>query len=110
MVSGVSPATEVARRAATVSCPAATFAAASGVEIGGVSLLDLVDLLFDGRGVILHQLQILERRAVVALLDLRMDRAKRPDIDDQLLQLDGEEIALEEPRRVGMRRILEHTR
>ena len=42
------------------------------------------------------------------LLDLRMHRAQAADVDDELLALRGEAIALEQPRGVRVRRVLEN--
>src|SRR5260221_124055 len=63
------------------------------VEDLDVMLLDLVAHLFDRSGVILHDLDVLERRAAGLFLSLRMHGPQAPDIDDQLLAFRSETVS-----------------
>src|ERR1700742_5214884 len=70
--------------------------------------LDLLALLLDRSGVLLHHLDLGERLEAGLLLGERMPRAQAALVDDQLLALRRESVGLEEPRRVGIGRRLEH--
>src|SRR5262249_19807231 len=72
-----------------------------------VTRLDLLALLLDRGGVLAHGLEAAERFPPVGFLDLRMERSQLADIDDELLAFGREAVALEQPRRVRVRRILE---
>src|SRR5712671_2591381 len=81
---------------------------ASNLEQLGITHPDLFAVLLDACGIVLQRLDVLERPVARLLFGLRMHRAQATDIDDELLALRGETIALEQPRRVRIRRILEY--
>src|SRR5216117_3996267 len=74
----------------------------------GVALLDRFTLLLDPGGVVLQHLDLLERLAAGLFLGLRMHRAQAADVDDELLRLLREAIALEQLGGVGIGPVLEH--
>src|SRR5438552_996040 len=69
--------------------------------------LDRLAFLLDRRGVVLHGLDVLQRRAPGLFLRLRMHRTQTPDIDDDLLCLTAQAEGLEQSCGVRMRRGLE---
>src|SRR6266852_5278784 len=81
--------------------------AESNAEEFGVARLDRVALFFHRGGVILHGLDVLERRAPRLLLGLRMRRAQAADIDDELLGVAAEAERLKQFCRVRIGRGLE---
>src|SRR6185436_10839967 len=79
----------------------------SNLEQLGVTHPDLFAVLLDAFGVVLQRLDVLERPVTGLLLGLGMHRAQAADVDDELLALRAEAIALEQARRVGVRCVLE---
>src|SRR5882672_1205427 len=73
-----------------------------------VARLDRLGVSLDAGRVVLHLLDLGERRAARLLLGERMDRAQPAGVDDELLALGREAIALEQSRRARVRRVLEH--
>src|SRR5260221_12820270 len=80
----------------------------SNLEQLGVTHSDLFAVLLDAFGIVLQRLDVLERPVTRLLFRLRMHRAQTTDVDDELLALRGETIALEQPRRVRIRRVLDN--
>src|SRR3981081_301880 len=72
-----------------------------------VARVDLLARRLDAGGVLLHGLDIAERLAAGLLLHLAVHGAHSAEIDDELLAFRGKAIALEQPRRIRVRRILE---
>src|SRR6185437_5891212 len=70
--------------------------------------LDLVGGFLDAGGVLLHGFDLLERLSPGLLLHLRMHRALATDVGYELLAFRRETETLEQPRRVRIRRLLEH--
>ena len=83
-------------------------ALASHLENLAVARLDLLALRQHRGGIGLQQLQRRQRRAARLLLDLRMERAMRVIVDQQLLAFRAEEETLEQPRRIRIGRAAEH--
>src|SRR5713101_8420962 len=74
-----------------------------------VARLDLFAHLVDAGSVLLHGLDLVERLAAGLLLGRRMHRAQSAEIDDQLLAFRREAVALEQPRRIRVGRVLENS-
>src|SRR5229473_5445281 len=74
----------------------------------GVARLDLLALRQHRGGIRLEQFQRGQRRVAGLFLDLRMKRAMREIIDQQLLSLRTKKEALEQPRRIRIRCAAEH--
>src|SRR6266446_8426283 len=74
----------------------------------GVARLDLLALRQHRGGIRLEQFQRGQRRMAGLFLDLRMERAMREIIDQQLLSLHTKEETLEQPRRIRIRRAAEY--
>src|ERR1700754_1416917 len=79
----------------------------SNVEDLAVAGFDRCALFFDGGRIVLHGLDILERRAPRLFFCLRMRRAQAAGIDDELLRIAAEAERLEQLCRVRIRRSLE---
>src|SRR5262249_42118605 len=77
---------------------------ASNVEDLAVARLDLLALLLNRRGVVLHGLDVLERLAAGLVLRVRVHRAQAADINDQLLGLAAERERLEQLCRIRIGR------
>src|SRR6266516_541395 len=60
-----------------------------------IARLDLVAHLLDRGGIVLHQLDCRQRLAARLFLRLRVHRTQPADVDDELLRLRRERIALE---------------
>src|SRR5688572_810401 len=65
-----------------------------------IPFLDLFALLLDRDRVLLQSLDLLEGLAAGLFLGLRMQRAQRGDVDDELLALRAERPVLKQPRGV----------
>src|SRR5262249_49377384 len=77
-------------------------------EQSAVARLDLLARPLDADGVLLHQLDVAQGPAPGLFLHQRVHRAQRADVDDELLALGREAVALEQPRRVRVGRVLEN--
>src|SRR6266487_1647469 len=82
--------------------------AGSNMKDLGVARLDLIALGLDRDRIVFHQLDVAQRLAAGLLLDRGMRRAQAPEVRHELLRLRGEHVALEQARRIGVRRVLEH--
>src|ERR1700754_3714487 len=80
----------------------------SNSENLAVARIDVLRVLLDAGRIVLHHLDVLERLAARLFLGVGVHRAKRADIDDELLAFGGEAEALEQPRGIRVRRGLEH--
>src|SRR5216684_3509480 len=80
----------------------------SHLEKLSVARLDLLALRQHRGGIRLEQFQRGQRRMAGLFLDLRMKRAMREIIDQQLLSLRTKKEALEQPRRIRIRCAAEH--
>src|SRR6266581_7043085 len=80
----------------------------SHLEKFGIARLDLLALRQHRGGIRLEQFQRGQRRMAGLFLDLRMKRAMREIIDQQLLSLRTKKEALEQPRRIRIRGATEH--
>src|SRR5262249_16388128 len=78
-------------------------------EQPAVARLDLFAHALDAGGILLHGFDLAQGLAPGLLLHLRMHRTHAAEIDDHLLALGREAIALEQPRRVGIGRIAENS-
>src|SRR5712672_2214751 len=80
----------------------------SHLEKLGIARLDLLALRQHRGGIGFEQFQRRQRWMAGLFLDLPMERAMREIIDQQLLSFRTEKEALEQPRRVRIRRAAEH--
>src|SRR5712691_8527249 len=74
-----------------------------------IACLDFLSLRLHRRWIAFHELDRGQRPASGLLLHKRMERAHSGGADQDLLRLGTEQVALEQPRRVGIGRALEDT-
>src|SRR5262245_5239202 len=94
------------REAARVCDVMAPQLRASNLEVSRILRLDLIGLFLHGRGIVLHQFDVLEGPAAVLVLDLAVEGTQATPVDHQLLAVDGEHEALQQPGGIGVGRIL----
>src|SRR6266480_1648794 len=87
---------------------ASAVAIRSHLEKFGIARLDLLALRQHRGGIRLEQFQRGQRRMAGLFLDLRVKRAMREIIDQQLLSLRTKKEALEQPRCIRIRGAAEH--
>src|SRR5262249_39644638 len=92
---------------ATTTSGASTSACRSHPEVTRVSRLDVLAAGLDRGRIVLHRLDVVERLSAGLLDHLRVERAQTADCVGELLRLEAEPPALEQPRRIGVRRLPE---